>query len=467
MPIQKPGPDEIIIQKMVECGRVLTKRGLNNITSGNESFVSRGIGELGMYITRSSSKLGHLDEPTAIVKTSLNGYDGNMVLASSEADIHKEIHRRRFEVNPDLGSCACIHAHTIFAAALSIGFDGTGIWELEIPEKYRGKRLSGAVPAFTSRYGSGAQDMVENMPAILIDEPIMILGNHGAFAVDEDLGEALEYLIELEEACERIVSDRVDPQIAKEIEGRAGNWLDLYSIVGPSNKPCSFRGGEPKTIGVLMHQSYPPSDEEARMRYLSEIFDEFRVTGRDLTDFAMDPYRRGSLSRRIGNTIYITRAGVDLSNLGMADLIVFRMGEGGSIGQELCESWLHEKIYGEIATSYITHLLPEYSSNYSVYCGDAIIPIDVEGRYLVKRIPVADLNGYILGEENADLLIDELKSNEKIAYVKGLGGFAIGLGGLYEPLHHLESAESSVKMITLAEKMGIDVGAKQEMFREW
>jgi len=471
----EPDLDKDVVQQMIECGRILTKKGLNNITSGNESVVlnhrAENVGGLVMYITRSSSKLGHLDEPTAIVKTSLGEYDGNMVLASSEADIHKEIHRKRFEAKPDLKSSACAHAHTIHAAVLSMEFEETGIKELRIPEKYRSKRIKGSVPVFVSRYGSGAKDMVENMPGVLMDNPIMILGNHGAFAVGGDPEEALKRLIELEAITEKMVLDRIIPQRDREIEEKVPEgWLDKYAVAGALGQ---MRYGKtnikPKTIGELMRRLDSSSSDwvEAQRRYLNEIFDEFREIGRDLTDFSMDPYRRGSLSRRIGNTVYITRTGVDFADLKKEDLLAFEMGEGDRIEPGLCESWLHETIYDGIATNYITHLLPEYSSRYSIYCGEAIVPIDVEGRYVIKKIPVADPGDNILTKENVGTLIDALKSNEKVAYVKGLGGFALGFGELYEPLHYLESAESSVKMITLAEKIGIDVRAKQEMFRKW
>ena len=297
------------------------------------------------------------------------------------------------------------------------------------------------------------------------------LGGHGAFAVGKNLTEALRYTIELEEAAKKIVSGLIIPKKEREINDKVPmNWLNKYSIAGvQSPKRYGKSSIKPRTIGELMGQLETSSNNLAAVqkRYLNEIFDEFREIGQDLTDFAMDPYKRGSLSRRIGNTIYITRNGVDLSNLKKNDILVFRMGEGDFINPELCEGWLHETIYDKIATNYIAHLLPEYSSPYSIYCGDAIIPVDVEGRYAVKKIPVADLGDNILSKENVSIVIDALKSNEKIVYLKGLGGFAIGFSGLYEPLHYLESAESSVKMITLAEKIGIDVRAKQEMFRRW
>lgn len=464
-----------IEQHMIDCGRVFAKTKLNNITSGNESVVlndgTKGTDELEMYITRSGSKLGHLDEPIAIVKTLLGEYDGNMLLASSEADIHKEIHRRRLQENPELKSSACAHAHTLSAVALSTQFEAAGTREIEIPRKYRTARLGETVPVFTSQYGSGAKDMVKNIPGILVDHPGLVLGNHGAFAVGENLEETLRFLMDLESASERMISDLTIPRKLQKIESMVPNdWFKKYSVAGLFDFE-SYEGGKivPKTIGELEEESSNTMNEQglARKRYLDEISAEFKRTGQDLTDFSMDPFKKGSLSRRIGETIYITRAGVDFSDLGKDDILTFRMGEGNSIRLGFCEGWLHETIYDEIATNYIAHLLPEYSTRYSVYCGNYIIPIDVEGQYMTKKIPVADPGDGVLSKENVDAVINGLRSNEKVTYIKGLGGIALGSGGLYEPLHFLESAESSVKIIILAKGIGVNVREKQKKFESW
>lgn len=461
-----------ICRSMIKCGKILAKNRLNNIVSGNESVVVKdvaSIDELSMYITRSGSKLGHLEEPRAIIKTSL-GYDGNMILASSEADIHKRIHRRRFETNPYLKISACAHAHAIYTTTLSIELGGTGTKEMEIPKKYRTERLKGVIPVFVSEYGSGAKDMVDAMPEILTKHPGLVLGCHGVFAAGSNLGECLDYIMELEATSKKIVSDRIIPEKNLEIEGRIPkDWLVRYGVAEVSGSSRYGRDTGLKTIGELIRELGKSLDDRktARIKYLDEIFNEFRVAGQDLTDFSMDPFKRGSLSRRIGGTVYITRNGADFSNLKEDDILVFKIGGGDGIKVGLCEAWLHEMIYCKVACNYIAHLTPEYSSRYSLYCGNAIIPIDVEGQYIVKRIPVVDLGDAVLSKDNAHAVIGALKSNEKVAYVKGLGGIAIGLCGFCEPLHFLESAESSAKMITLAEKIGIDIGAKQMKFREW
>lgn len=80
---------------------------------------------------------------------------------------------------------------------------------------------------------------------------------------------------------------------------------------------------------------------------------------------------------------------------------------------------------------------------------------------------VADLEEEVLSEENVDRVIDALKFNEKVSYVRGLGGIGLGDGGLYEPLHFLESAESSVKMTVMAERIGVDVKERQKEFESW
>lgn len=213
---------EDIKQHMIDCGRIFAKTKLNNITSDNESVVlndsAKHIDELKMYITRGGSKLGHLDEPIAIIRISLGGYDGNMMLASSEADIHKEIHRRRLRENPELNSSACAHAHTLSAVALSMRFEKAGAKEIEIPREYRTARLGKAVPIITSQYGSGAEDMVENMPGILVDHPGLVPGNHGAFAVGENLEETLRFLMELESASEKMIPDLTTPRKFQKIE---------------------------------------------------------------------------------------------------------------------------------------------------------------------------------------------------------------------------------------------------------
>ena len=50
------------------------------------------------------------------------------------------------EKDPKLVSSACVHAHTLNAAVLSMQFDDTGSKEIEIPKKYRTPRLEETVP---------------------------------------------------------------------------------------------------------------------------------------------------------------------------------------------------------------------------------------------------------------------------------------------------------------------------------
>lgn len=454
------------VQHMIDCGKIVTKIKLNNITSGNESVVvnekSKPIEKLTMYITRSGSKLGHLDEPTAIVGTSLGKYDENMTLASSEADIHKEIHTKRLQKNPDLESSACLHGHTLHAAALTMQYRGPGKEEIDIPKKYQTENLGGSVPVFISQYGSGAADMTENVPEILANNRGIIIGHHGAFGVGEDLEICLRYLADLEDASKKIISDLTIPEKRKKIDNRVPDgWQNKYSVAGSSGSEGPETGEMiPDTI-----ESYAKKDEDSK--YYNEIFSEFRETGQDLADFEMDPYSRSALSHRIGNSIYITRAGVDFSSLEKKDIFVFKMGEGKEIKPGLCEGWVHERIYEEMSTSYIAHLVPEYSTRYSIHCGDSIIPIDVEGQYINKRIPVADPGNSVLSEENVESVVEALETNEKVAYIRGLGGFSISQSVLYETLHFLESAESSVRMIELAESIGVDVKSLQKKFEEW
>lgn len=461
------------VQHMIECGRILTKKKLNNVTSGNESVIikegSKDLEDLDLYITRSGAKLGHLDEASAIVKTSIGKYDGNMTLASSEADIHKEIHRQRLEKHPEMESTACAHGHTLNAAALTMKYTEPGIKEMEIPEEYSSDCLEDKIPIFLSQYGSGAEDMTENLPKILSDHKLALIGHHGAFGIDEEFGSVIERFLELEKACEKIVEDETVPEREREIENRVpDNWAEKYKVAGLSGEECPETGDlEPKTIKDLESDLEGKEGMKGKKKYLNETFSEFREIGQDLTDFSMDPFRRGSLSRRIGDTIYITRSGTDFSDIGKEDIFAFKMGEGDEIKPGLCEGWLHEIIYDNISTNYIARLLPKHSTRYSIHCGDAIIPIDVEGRYLSKRIPVADPGDTTLTKENVDPVLEAIKSNEKVAYVKGLGGISIGEGVLYELLHFLESAESSVKMMILAEKIGVDVQAKQKKFENW
>ncbi|KNZ69620.1 class II aldolase/adducin family protein [Thermincola ferriacetica] len=173
----------MLLKEFQLVGGGLFAAGLNNSHSGNLS-VRAG---KKIIITRRGSMLGHLTEKD-LIETDLlkDGPEHNLV--SREIGVHRAVYLHT-------SAQALVHAHPIFATALSLVED-----EIE-PIDAEGKYYLKKVPVLTVRETIGSAEVAEKLPLLLRENKIVVVKGHGTFAGGKTLEEAYQWTTSLEHAC--------------------------------------------------------------------------------------------------------------------------------------------------------------------------------------------------------------------------------------------------------------------------
>ena len=164
------------------------------------------------------------------------------------------------------------------------------------------------------------------------------------------------------------------------------------------------------------------------MKNISEktLFRQFKEFGRDLFLRGLISSHAGNMSARIGNTIYITRKGAMLGRLNRTDIVTLDIDKDDPDLSRTAssEAPVHRAIYQSTDALAIVHAHPPYATLLSM-TEDTLIPVDWEGSYFFKKIPV--LTSKKTGSRK-DLagLIGKHMENHKIILVRGHGSFARG-----------------------------------------
>jgi len=177
------------------------------------------------------------------------------------------------------------------------------------------------------------------------------------------------------------------------------------------------------------------------------MFKDFQRFGRDLFLAGLNNSHSGNLSGRRGDKILITRRGSMLGNLAEQDIIetgLYKNDEKSSLAST--EIGVHRSIYMGTPALAIVHAHPVHAIALSLL-EDQIIPIDAEGAYLLKRIPVLEAVNPI-GSKELEEKLPPLLKEYKIALVRGHGSFAAGQN-LEEAYHWTSSLENACRIIYL------------------
>ena len=151
----------------------------------------------------------------------------------------------------------------------------------------------------------------------------------------------------------------------------------------------------------------------------------FQQVGKDLFLSGLNNFHSGNLSVRFGDRIIITRCGSMLAHLEIEDLIetgLYKEDNNTALASKELE--VHRTIYIRTNALAIVHAHPVYATALSII-EDEIIPVDEEGQYLQKKIPVLSVKQSIGSQEVATKL-PELLKEYKIVMVRGHGCFAVG-----------------------------------------
>jgi L-fuculose-phosphate aldolase len=154
-------------------------------------------------------------------------------------------------------------------------------------------------------------------------------------------------------------------------------------------------------------------------------FAMLRDIGRDLFLRGLISSHAGNISLRIGQKICITRRGSMLGRITREDLVDVDLHKPDShILRASSETVVHRTIYRNTSALAIVHAHPPYATLLSMLF-DELIPVDSEGSYLFKKVPVVTAEKTIGSLEAAELISECLK-DYKVVMLRGHGSFARG-----------------------------------------
>ncbi|MDD3847291.1 MAG: class II aldolase/adducin family protein [Syntrophorhabdaceae bacterium] len=160
------------------------------------------------------------------------------------------------------------------------------------------------------------------------------------------------------------------------------------------------------------------------------MVDDARV--REIIDFGRDMFLRGlvsshagNISVRAGSNICITRKGGMTSRLSPADIVEVDLdgADDDNIRKASSEYVVHRAIYLSTGALAVVHAHPPYATLLSM--SGELVPVDSEGAYHLKRVPVVAPQNAIASEEAAQLVSQTLKDN-RVVLIRAHGSFARG-----------------------------------------
>jgi L-fuculose-phosphate aldolase len=155
------------------------------------------------------------------------------------------------------------------------------------------------------------------------------------------------------------------------------------------------------------------------------IFEMFRQIGRDLYVASLISSHGGNLSIRLGDRVVIKRRGAMLGNLQPNDLVETGLEKNDSgVALASTELLVHRTVYQQTPALAIVHCHPRTAIAFSL-SRDEFVPIDNEGSYLLKKVPVVTEEFASGTPEMAEKVARALQ-NYKIVILRGHGSFATG-----------------------------------------
>ena len=198
------------------------------------------------------------------------------------------------------------------------------------------------------------------------------------------------------------------------------------------------------------------------------LYEEFRDVGRDIYLGQMTSTHGGNVSVRVGNRVIIKRRGAQLGRLKPSDFIETNMYKKDSgITRASTELIVHRTIYLKTSALAVIHCHPRTAIALSL-SRDAIIPIDVEGSYLLHKIPVVAAEFASGSQEMADLVAEAL-SEYKVIMLRGHGCFSRGQT-LDEALQWVSCLEEASDIILETKLLGeekIEYRRHSEAYAKW
>jgi L-fuculose-phosphate aldolase len=202
------------------------------------------------------------------------------------------------------------------------------------------------------------------------------------------------------------------------------------------------------------------------------MLDQFQRFGRDLYLHGLTSSHGGNMSVRMGDRLVITRTGSMLGHLEQYDLIETGMDELDSgVMLASTEIGVHREIYHKTSALAVVHCHPPHAVALTLIEEDAIIPMDNEGSYLLRKVPIFQTEK-TAGSKDVARLASEKLQEYKIVLLRGHGVFSTGpvLEEAYEWCSVLEESAKIIYMVRMLQMAQVGIpalgGAKSIEYRK-
>ncbi|NYT00119.1 MAG: aldolase [Methanocellales archaeon] len=146
--------------------------------------------------------------------------------------------------------------------------------------------------------------------------------------------------------------------------------------------------------------------------------------GKKLVESGLVGFHFGNISIRVGNKMFITKRGAMLDEISVGSVVEIDVKESKSFDSEASmESTVHKQIYRSTSYLAVIHAHPTYAVVESLVCQDNIKPMDCEGLYYLRDIPIVE------GKTGSKKLANEVSTvlrDYKGVIVRGHGTFSTG-----------------------------------------
>ena len=168
----------------------------------------------------------------------------------------------------------------------------------------------------------------------------------------------------------------------------------LSQNIDPERQWSQFRGYH--SMGILDDADLPQSWD---MKDMENVLWNINIPGLGLSSPVV-----------WGDRIFITRTGSMLAHLEENDLIEIGLEDDNSnIMLASSELVVHREIYQNTSALAIVHVHPPFAVALSMAVEDAIIPIDSEGSYLFRKVPVVQTETTVGSKDVAKLAAEMLR----------------------------------------------------------
>jgi L-fuculose-phosphate aldolase len=198
------------------------------------------------------------------------------------------------------------------------------------------------------------------------------------------------------------------------------------------------------------------------------LFEQFRYIGRDIFDAGLTSSHGGNLSVRVGDRIIIKRRGAQFRRLKPEDFVETKLYEKDSgLARASTELIVHREIYLRTSALAVIHCHPRTAIALSL-SRDEIIPIDNEGSYLLRKIPVVSVEFASGSREMANTVAEALQGY-KIIMQRGHGCFSIGetLEDAYQWISALEEVSDIILRHKLLDEPLIEYRKHSDSYSKW